>query len=126
MDFFLKGAAALTAAQARVRVMTEDELLEFLRNLAVGLRAVQAGSEAPEEAPPDPRKAVRERSILCLESGKSYKVLTRKHLAKFGLTPTQYREKWGYPRDMPLVCKALQRERRRKMREMKLWERRGA
>ena len=60
-----------------------------------------------------------------MESGKSFKVLTRKHLAKYGLTPEEYREKWGYPKGMPLVCKALQRERRKKMREMRLWERRG-
>ena len=43
---------------------------------------------------------------------------------KNGLTPEQYREKWGYPRNMPLVCKALQRERRKKMKDMKLWEKR--
>lgn len=125
MDFFLKAAARLGAAQARVRVMSVEEILVFIRNLAAGLRTLGPDGRQADEARPDPRAAVRERSIVCLESGKAFKVLTRKHLAKFGLTPEQYREKWGYPRGMPLVCKALQRERRRKMREMKLWERRG-
>ena len=59
-----------------------------------------------------------------METGKSFKILTRKHLAKFGLTPETYREKWGYPKNMPLVCKELQRERRKKMKQMKLWEKR--
>ena len=34
--------------------------------------------------------------------------------------------KWqsGYAKDVPLVCKSLQRERRKKMKDMKLWEKR--
>ena len=75
--------------------------------------------------PLDAKGAIKERTITCLESGKPFKILTRKHLAKYGLTPDEYRAKWGYARDMPLVCKALQRERRKKMRELRLWERRG-
>ncbi|GHU97598.1 hypothetical protein AGMMS50248_02340 [Deltaproteobacteria bacterium] len=30
----------------------------------------------------------------------------------------------GFKKNFPLVCKALQRERRRKMKDMKLWEKR--
>ena len=52
-------------------------------------------------------------------------MITRQHLAKFGLTPDDYRAKWGYAKGAPLVCKALQRERRKKMQEMRLWERRA-
>ncbi|MDE5879805.1 MAG: MucR family transcriptional regulator, partial [Desulfovibrio sp.] len=33
-------------------------------------------------------------------------------------------EKWGLKKDTPLVCKSLQRERRKKMKDMKLWEKR--
>jgi predicted transcriptional regulator len=36
----------------------------------------------------------------------------------------EYRKKWGYSKDVPLVCKSLQRERRKKMKDMKLWEKR--
>ena len=36
----------------------------------------------------------------------------------------EYREKWGLKKDTPLVCKGLQRERRKKMKDMKLWEKR--
>ena len=132
MDDCLKEALEIVKAQASVRNMTEEEISSKVRRLSVSIRSLQGAGVAEDAAEQDvqtpavdPKKAVRERSIICLESGKSFKILTRKHLAKFGLTPDEYRAKWGYARDMPLVCKALQRERRKKMRELRLWERRG-
>ncbi len=131
MEDYLKEALEIVKAQASVRNMTEEEITSMVRRLADDIRGIFAvGSAAitTEETAPvpamDPKKAVRERSIICLESGKSFKILTKKHLSKFGLTPDTYREKWGYPKNMPLVCKELQRERRKKMKEMKLWEKR--
>jgi predicted transcriptional regulator len=131
MDDFLREALEIVKAQASVRNMTEDEITSMVRRLADDIRGlVAAGTAVPVLDEPaatpavDPKKAVRERSIICLESGKSFKILTKKHLSKFGLTPETYREKWGYPKNMPLVCKELQRERRKKMKEMKLWEKR--
>lgn len=131
MDDFLKEALEIVKAQASVRNMTEEEITSMVRRLADDIRGIVAAGttaatpEAEAQAPAvDPKKAVRERSIICLESGKSFKILTKKHLGKFGLTPDAYREKWGYPKNMPLVCKELQRERRKKMKEMKLWEKR--
>ena len=131
MEEYLKEALEIVKAQASVRNMTEEEITSMVRRLADDIRGLfTAGPtaspvEEPAQAPAvDPKKAVRERSIICLESGKSFKILTKKHLGKFGLTPDAYREKWGYPKNMPLVCKELQRERRKKMKEMKLWEKR--
>lgn len=128
MDDFLKEALDIVKAQATVRTMGEDEILSMVKSLASGIRAISGGTadEGDEAAvsATDPKKAVREKSIICLESGKAFKVLTKRHLAKFGLTPEEYREKWGYAKKMPLVCKELQRQRRKKMKEMKLWEKR--
>ncbi len=128
MDDFLKEALDIVKAQATVRTMSEEEILSMVKSLASGIRAISGApvDESEESAAPstDPKKAVREKSIICLESGKAFKVLTKRHLAKFGLTPDEYREKWGYPKKMPLVCKELQRQRRKKMKDMKLWEKR--
>ena len=131
MDTYLTLALDIVKAQARVRNMTEVEITAMMSKLAESIKSIDLAGEgafgdAGSGRPRDPKKAVKERSILCMESGKSYKILTKRHLAKFGLTPDEYRVKWGYPKDMPLVCKALQRERRKKMREMQLWARRPA
>lgn len=128
MDDYLKEALEIVRAQASVRNMTEEEITSMVRRLADSIRAIAEGVAPAAEAGPavsvDPKKAVREKSIICLESGKSFKILTKKHLAKFGLTPDEYRAKWGYAKNMPLVCKELQRERRKKMKDMRLWEKR--
>jgi predicted transcriptional regulator len=129
MDDYLKEALEIVRAQAKVRVMTAQEIVTMVQNLVQGLKSVMLGAPAPaaEDAsgkPLDPKKAIREKSIICMETGKSMKVITKRHLAKLGLTPDEYRAKWGYAKDTPLVCKDLQRARRKKMQDMRLWERR--
>jgi predicted transcriptional regulator len=60
-------------------------------------------------APRRPRPAVpiaisvQRDHIICLEDGKKVKSLTRYIRARFGLSPDQYRGKWGLPPDYPMV-----------------------
>ena len=127
MDDYLKEALEIVKAQAKVRTMSEEEIIAMVQKLAEGIRGVCGGDALAEEGQVQAvpvRKAIKEQSIVCLECGKSFKILTKKHLASHGLEPDSYREKWGFKRGMPLVCKALQRERRKKMKSMKLWEKR--
>ena len=127
MEEYLKAALEIVKAQASVRTMTDDEITSMLRNVAAGIQAAAEAEAAPAEpATPalDPSKAVKESSVVCLECEKSFKVLTRRHLASHGLTPDEYREKWGYKKGTSLVAKSLARDRRKKMQDMKLWEKR--
>ncbi len=125
MEDHLTMAIEIVKAQAKVRNMKEDEIRAMVTRLSATIRDMDLAAATGADMSPDAKRAIKERTITCLESGKPFKILTRKHLAKYGLTPDEYRAKWGYARDMPLVCKALQRERRKKMRELRLWERRG-
>lgn len=128
MDDFLKEALDIVKAQASVRVMAEDEIVALVRRLSTSLRALSEGEsgsdDAMAEVQADPRKSIKEKSISCLECGKTFKILTRKHLGTHGLDAVSYREKWNLKKDTPLVCKGLQRERRKKMKDMRLWEKR--
>lgn len=128
MEEYLKQALEIVKAQASVRTMTEDEITSMVHQLAKGIQAIAEGqlkAEEEESIACDPQKAIREKSIICCVCGKSFKILTKKHLASHDLTPEEYREKFGYKKKLPLVCKSLQRERRKKMKEMKLWTKRG-
>ena len=127
MDDYLKEALEIVKAQASVRVMTEDEITTLVRRLSVGLKSIadsEGGDDTLPEGAVNPRKSIKEKSIVCLECGKTFKILTRRHLNSHGLDPAAYREKWGLKKDTPLVSKGLQRERRKKMKDMKLWEKR--
>jgi predicted transcriptional regulator len=60
-------------------------------------------AEKPQPAVPV-KKSVFPDFIICLEDGKKLKMLKR-HLARhYAMTPEQYREKWGLPREYPMVA----------------------
>ena len=63
-------------------------------------------------------------TVVCLECGAKFKMLTKRHLALHGLTPAEYKAKWGLKKSSSLACKSLQRMRRKKMQDMQLWSRR--
>ena len=126
MEDYLKQAIEIVKAQASVRNMNEEEITSMIKSLAGSIRGVVEGvAPAVEtEAAVDPKNAIREKSVICCECGKSFKVLTKRHLATHGLTPDQYREKYGYKKGTSLVAKTLARSRRETMQGMKLWEKR--
>jgi len=127
MDDYLKQALEIVKAQASVRIMSEDEITYMVRTLSINLKNLENGCLEQQEValpPIAPQKSIREKTVTCLECSKSFKIITKKHLALHGHDADSYREKWGIKKNTPLVCKELQRERRKKMKEMKLWEKR--
>jgi predicted transcriptional regulator len=50
------------------------------------------------------KKSVAQDYIICLEDGKKFKSLKRHLTTHFGLTPDEYRTKWGLPADYPMVA----------------------
>ena len=125
MDEHIKQALEIVKAQAAFRIMSEEEISSMVRSLSTVI--FQLGSPDAQSAAPavDPAaRQITERGITCLECNKSFKLLTRRHLLSHGITAEEYKEKWGYAKETPLVSKGLQRERRRKMKDMKLWEKR--
>lgn len=133
MDEFVKQALEIVKAQAGIRAMTEEEMTSMVIKIAASLRGIsdpEAGVGAADVQSTtqygDPKKAIKEKSIQCMECGKTFKVLTKKHLASHDLTPKEYREKYGYKKNTALIAKGLSKARRKKMREMQLWTKKGA
>lgn len=127
LDDYTREALEIVKSQAKVRAMSVEEITAMVRSLAGSLRGIEGISASPAQAQEltiDPKTAVKEKSIACLECGKTFKVLTKKHIGMHGLTPAEYREKHGLAKKFPLVCKSLQRDRRKKMKEMELWKKR--
>ncbi len=118
-------AMAITSAQAGVRAMTAQEVVAYAQEVAAGIRQMQGGASMGAAEPAcSPKDAVRETSVVCLECGAKFKMLTKRHLAEHGLTPEEYKAKWGLKKGASLACKSLQRMRRQKMQDMQLWTRR--
>ena len=50
------------------------------------------------------KKSVTPEHLICLEDGKKLKMLKRYLRSRYGLSPDQYRTKWGLPADYPMVA----------------------
>lgn len=71
----------------------------------------RAPAETPESAEGKPaltpERLIHNGKIVCLECGAEFRQLTSTHLAKHGLSPREYKEKYVLPRDLPLTAKAV-------------------
>ena len=61
--------------------------------------------EKPIQTPAvNPKRSVFPDYLVCLEDGKKFKSLKRHLGVHYGLTPDEYREKWGLKSDYPMVA----------------------
>ena len=93
----------VSAYVASNNVRTED-LANLINTVRAALSSAGTSPAAPAKAePPMPwKKAIKPDFIISFEDGKQYKSMKR-HLTRLGMTPEQYREKWGLPKDFPMV-----------------------
>lgn len=49
-------------------------------------------------------KSITPDAIICLEDGKRLKMLKRHLRSAYGMTPDEYRVKWGLPGDYPMAA----------------------
>jgi predicted transcriptional regulator len=112
------------------------EIGTVVEQIARSLGAVGGGSLATatteEDAPTtlrltsaQIRRSITPEALISFEDGNSYKTL-RRHLAVKGLTPEQYREKWGLPKDYPMVSAAYSAARSQMAKDLGLGNRRAA
>lgn len=74
--------------------------------------------ETPQATPSSPtkvtpaqiRKSITPEALISFEDNRPYKTLKR-HLTTKGMTPAQYREKWGLPGDYPMVAASYSQSR---------------
>jgi predicted transcriptional regulator len=68
-----------------------------------GLGSPVAPAVEPQTPAVNPKKSVFPDYIVSLEDGRKFKSMKR-HLGLLGMTPDEYRAKWGLPRDYPMVA----------------------
>ena len=77
-----------------------------------GLSATAAAPEIVLEPAVPIRNSVKRDYIVCLDDGKKLKMLKRHLMTHYGMTPDDYRAKWGLPADYPMVAPAYAEQRR--------------
>lgn len=101
----------LSAQIVSAHVIKNAVAPEALPGLIRGVYAALASVEQPVVSEPEPlqpavpiKRSVFPDYIVCLEDGAKMKMLKRYLKVRFNLTPEQYRERWGLPRDYPMVA----------------------
>ena len=74
--------------------------------------ANETDTSAPELTPAVPiKRSITDDYIVCLEDGKKLKMLKRHLMTSYGMTPEEYRTKWGLKPDYPMVAPSYARTR---------------
>jgi len=95
-------------------------LIQNVHSALAGLDK-DAEPEAPKQEPAvSIRSSVKPDYIVCLEDGKKLKMLRRYLMTNFGMTPDEYRAKWGLPKDYPMVAPSYAEKRRTLAKEIGL------
>lgn len=100
---------SIVAAYVANNKVAVAELPALIRQVHASLTQAGEGEAAkPAAERPKPavsvRKSVTPDFIICLEDGVKLKMLKRHLRTHYGLTPQQYRDKWGLPADYPMVA----------------------
>ena len=108
-----------------VAIRTTERALGSLRAAYRALAGREAPVRSPAGASSRPPAVPVEMSltpdyIVCLEDGRRFKMLKGHLRASYGMSPEEYRKKWGLPADYPMVAPNYREKRVRMARDMGL------
>ncbi len=105
-DILRSTAEIVKAYVSRNKVSVEDlpELVMVVRRTLseLGTSTAEVGAQRSSPAIAVQESLSRER-IICLEDGKAFKSLKRHLRAAHGLSPDEYRAKWGLGKRYPMI-----------------------
>lgn len=97
----------IVSAHLANNAVTQSDVAGLIQSVFSKLSELAQGEEAPsvELTPAVPiKKSVTDDYIICLEDGKKLKMLKRHLMTSYGMTPEEYRTKWGLKADYPMVA----------------------
>jgi predicted transcriptional regulator len=108
-DDTLRMTTDIVASFVSNNKVAPEELGELIRSIHRTVAGLSGGgavaADKPKPAAPI-NKSVQHDFIICLEDGKKLKMLKRYLRSTYGLTPDEYRKRWGLPADYPMVAPA--------------------
>ncbi len=102
----LELTAEIVSAHATNNKVAPAELPQVIKDV-FGTLTELGESGVPAEAPTPAvpvKKSITPDYIVCLEDGKKLKMLKRHLNTSYGMSPEEYRTRWGLPADYPMVA----------------------
>jgi len=107
--------ADIVAAHVSNNSVAVSDVSALISNVHAALSGISEPAIVAEAAlePAVPiRNSIKRDFIVCLDDGKKLKMLKRHLMTHYGMTPDDYRAKWGLPADYPMVAPAYAEQRR--------------
>ncbi len=107
-DSVLLLTTAIVASYVAGNRAAPDRLEPIIREVSTALAALRSPAPMSPAAPRRPAiaisRSVQPDYVVCLEDGKRLKMLKRYLRARYGMSPEEYRRKWGLRPDYPMVA----------------------
>jgi predicted transcriptional regulator len=114
-DDLLQMTADLVTAYVANNSVVRQDIPSLIESVHKAFASIQNGPQeikVPEALVPrlPIKKTITPDYLISLEDGRQYRTLKR-HLRGVGLTPEEYRAKWGLPADYPMVASNYSKQR---------------
>lgn len=104
----MRMTADIVSAYVGHNSVPSNQIADLVRAVHSSLNELSNGAVQTPDAPPKPavpvKRSVHDDYIVCLEDGKKLKMLKRYLRSTYGMSPDEYRAKWGLPPDYPMVA----------------------
>jgi MucR family transcriptional regulator, transcriptional regulator of exopolysaccharide biosynthesis len=125
---YIELTASIVSAYVSNNSVPAQDLSALINQVHSALTRVSTGQADVSSEPLKPavsvKKSITADYIVCLEDGKKFKSLKRHLRTQYGMTPEQYREKWGLPPDYPMVAPNYAQARSQLAKQMGLGQQR--
>ncbi len=101
-------------------------IIQTVHGCLASLEAATTAAQQKLEPAVPIKKSVTANYVVCLEDGKRQKVLRRHLSVAHGMTPAEYRKKWGLPADHPIVAPNYAKQRSAMAKKIGLGKKRQA
>ncbi len=108
MHFLFDGCVKIVSAYVSHNAIPQHSLPRLIKDVYEALQALDASAPTVNRSnlvpAVDLKKSVTNDYIVCLEDGKRFKTLKRHLRVHYGMTPEEYRQKWGLASNYPMVA----------------------
>lgn len=114
-EFLATLTADIVSAHVSNNSVSPTDLPGLIHSVYTSLAGLGSAPVVVEEKPVPAvsiRSSIKPDFIVCLEDGKKLKMLKRHLMTHYGMTPDDYRAKWGLAADYPMVAPAYAEQRR--------------
>lgn len=109
----LRMTASVVSAYVRNNSLPREDVTGLIGAVHRALSDISTSAVEPETPTPAVpiNKSIQSDHLVCLEDGRKLKMLKRHLRTTYGMSPEDYRARWGLPADYPMVAPSYAKQR---------------